>query len=104
MSMLQIFVGNTTILELQELTNTVSGAAVTTATVTATIETSQGTDIGGQTFPLTLSHVSAGTYRGTIENDLAIVAGRTYDVTIDATVAGVGVGHWDAKIKAMERA
>lgn len=103
MTTLVIYCGNTTILELQELTNTLTDAAVTNATVTATIETAQGTDVTGQTFPLTLSHVAAGTYRGTIENDLAIVAGRTYTATIDATVSGVGVGHWETKIKAAER-
>jgi len=101
--MLRLYVGNTTILELQELTNSVAGSAVTTATVTATLTDAAGDEVAGQTWPVTLSHVSAGTYRATLENDLTLTANRAYIATIDATVSGVGVGHWESKVRAVER-
>jgi hypothetical protein len=53
--------GNTTTLTLTTVTNSVTGAAVTDATVTVQPYTGAGTAVGD---PITLSHVSAGTYRG----------------------------------------
>jgi hypothetical protein len=103
MTALIIFVGNTTVIELQDLTNTTTAEAVTNATVTVTLETPQGEDVTGQAWPLTLSHVADGTYRATIESDVAIVANRRYKATIDATVSGVGAGHWEPIITAMTR-
>jgi hypothetical protein len=100
---LTIYIGNTTILELQYLTNSVSGEAITTATVIATLTDSKGEEVVGQTWPVTLTHVDTGTYRATLENDLTLVANRPYTATIDATLAGVGVGHWVKTAIAIQR-
>ena len=98
MTSLVLHIGNTTIIELQELTNSVTAAAVTNATVTVTLKDATGTSVVGQTWPATLSHVAAGTYRATIEDDLTLTANRKYTAIVDASVAGVGVGHWEVAV------
>jgi len=100
---LSLYIGNTTILELQDLTNSVSGAVITTATVVATLTDSKGVEVVGQTWPVTLAHIATGTYRATLENDLTLTANRAYTATIDATLAGVGVGHWVKTAIAIQR-
>lgn len=75
------------VLELQALTDAVTGAAITTATVTARLTDEAGADIGGATWPITLAHVGAtpGTYRGLIPYGVVLGTGTVYaDVTADA--------------------
>ncbi len=62
---------NDNLLELQSLTNAVTGAVSTGATVTAQIYTRKRSLLS--TTVITLSHVStsAGTYRGTIDDDFS---------------------------------
>ncbi len=91
---LVIYIGNTTIIEMQALTNAVTDATVMDATVEVTLTDSAGVELTGQSWPLTLDHVTAGNYRATIEDDIGLLANRTYTATIDATVSGVGAGHW----------
>lgn len=95
---LVIYIGNTTVIEVQDLTNSVTDAVITNATVTVTLTDSGGTQVAGQTWPLTLTHIAAGTYRATIENDISLVISRSYTATIDATVAGVGAAHWETAV------
>jgi len=98
MTALVLHIGNTTILELQDLTNSVTAAAVTNATVTVTLKDASGVDVVGQTWPATLSHVANGTYRATIEDDITLTENRKYTAIIDATVSGVGVAHWETTV------
>lgn len=103
MSQLIIYLGNTSIIELQSLTNSVTDAAITNATVTARIVDNTGASVSGQTWPLTLTHVSAGTYRGTIENDIGISLDKIYTAIIDADVSGVGAARWEVPVTTADR-
>lgn len=103
MTPLTIYIGNTSIIELQNLTNSVTGLAVTNATVVVTLTDGAGDEVSGQTWPVTLTHVAAGTYRATLENDIDLVAHRNYTATVDATVSGVGVGRWTSTVRAVVR-
>ena len=100
---LEMFPDNTSIIELQDLTNIVTEEIVTDAVVTATLLDSKGDEVAGQTWPLTLSYVSVGIYRGVIEDDVEIVANRIYTAIVDASVAGVGVFHSEDKVQARKR-
>lgn len=82
-----IFVGNTCLLELVELLDTQTGGYINDATVTVTIVDSDGNEVSGETFPLTMSYVSSsdGLYRCTLLHGLGFTAGHTYTAQITAT-------------------
>lgn len=79
--------GNTMVIELGALTDEITDAAVTTATVTAQLEHPNGNTVTGETWPITLSHVSAGTYRGVASYAIAAELAQRYHVEIVATVS-----------------
>ena len=76
------------VIELASLVDEDS-AAVTGATVQATINDMAGNAVSGETWPLTLSHTTGGTYQGTASNSLSLTANKTYKVVITANNGGV---------------
>lgn len=100
---LTLYVANSNVLELQGLTNSATGVADTGATVTVTLKDRAGANVTGQSWPASLAHVSAGTYRATLENDIGITAGIKYLAVINATGSGGEIGHWEADVVAQTR-
>ena len=98
-----LYVGNSNVVELQALTNSVTDVVDTGATVTCTIYDSSGTEVTGQSWPAAMAHDAAGTYRATLDDDIAIIADRAYTVHVDATGTGAEVGHWEVTITAQTR-
>lgn len=76
------------VVEWQTMTNAVSGAAVTTATVAVTVLDGDGVEITGETWPKSMPHVATGTYRATLSEDINITPGQRYSLVITATVSG----------------
>jgi hypothetical protein len=97
-----IYIDNSNVVELTELTNSATGTAITNATVTVSLYDSAGVLVTGQTFPAAMSHVSAGTYRATIEDDIVLVEHQRYVAHIDASSSGL-VGHWELPVLAKVR-
>ena len=100
---LSLYVGNSNVIELQGLQNSVTGLADTGATVQVTVKDRDGVVVTGQSWPAFMAHVSAGTYRATLESDIAITAGVKYLAVIDATGSGGEIGHWEADVVAQTR-
>jgi hypothetical protein len=100
---LTIYIDNHNVLELQALTKSTTGAADVTATVTVTVKDKAGANVTGQTWPATMAHVSAGTYRVTLDSDLSLTPNREYVAHITATGTGGEIGHWELELKAMAR-
>lgn len=102
--LLTLYVGNDMLLELQDLTDAITGEAQTTATVTATLQDAAGVDVTGQSWPATMAHVGAtpGTYRATLEADLEITASARYTAIIEVDSAGV-LARWDVPVVARAR-
>ncbi len=102
-----VYLLNNNVLELQELTNTITGAIDVGATVTVTLKDRSGTEVTGQTWPTTMTLVSesplTGTYRATLDADLNLAAKRDYVAVIDATGSGGQLGHWEYPLKAQVR-
>jgi len=98
--------GNDCTLTLTTLTNAVTAAAVTGATVTCQpyYYAPDGTEtVAGSA--VTLSHVSAGTYRGTLESsviDQYFTANAPYRLKFVATSSGSD-GQWDLRGYVRER-
>ncbi len=85
------YVGNDNQLRLDGLRNA-DDTYINDATVVCTgVEDEDGNAISGDTFPKTLTYVSAsdGNYRGTLQQTLALEAGVTYIAVI--TVDGGGL-------------
>ena len=77
--------------------------AQTTATVTVTLQTAAGVDVGGQTWPAPMAHVAAGTYRATLDADLEVTHAARYVAVVDVLTAGGVIGHWEAPVVARTR-
>lgn len=101
--LLTIYPGNHMVLELQSLTEVISGVAQTTATVSVTLKDRSGQAVAGQSWPAAMAHVSGGTYRATLDADLAVTSGTHYVAVVDAVTATGVTGHWDAEVIAQTR-
>lgn len=99
-----LLVANDNILEVTELKDPATGSFINNATVTAVLVDSAGAQVAGDTWPKTLTYVSAsnGTYRATLEQTLAIISGRTYTAQITALGNGF-TGFWEHPFKARKR-
>ena len=104
----KLYVGNSNVLQLgttnSPLTNTITDTVDTGATVTSTITlAADGTEITGESWPVTLSHNSGGIYQYTLADDIALTEHYWYDVEISATGSGGEKGKWNARVKAEAR-
>ena len=98
-----IYIDNNNLLTLTALTNCATDAVDTGATVTVTVKDSAGTNVTGQTWPATMAHVSAGTYRATLDADLILLDGRAYTACISATGSTGALGYWEFPLTAKTR-
>lgn len=102
---LTLYVGNSNVIELQELTNSVTGLPDTGATVLVTLK--RGTALvstpSAVEWPVTMSHVSSGTYRATLDEDIGITAGLRYTAEITAVGSGGQTGYWEVPVFAKTR-
>ena len=98
-----IYIDNNAVVELRSLTNSITGLADTGATVTVTITDSAGNSVAGETWPVSLNHVSDGTYRGTLSSSMVLKPDSFYIAVIDATGSGGEVGEWNCKVIAQDR-
>lgn len=101
--MLTLYIGNHNVVELQTLTNVVSGAADTAATVEMTLKDRNGSEVAGQVWPATLAHDTGGTYRATLDFDLSIKPRKTYIAEISVTGTGGERAYWEVPVQAMSR-
>jgi len=94
--MMVAFVANTNILELRGLQTAVDDAYVNNATVTVTIKDDCGSNVAGQTWPATMTYVSAsnGDYRVIVSSAVQIKAGKKYFAEISATGGASEIGFW----------
>ncbi len=101
-----IYLSNDNLLSIEGLMNSSSGSYMNDATVTATLKDSGGTNVSGQTFPVSLAYITAtnGNYQATLENTLTMVEGNIYTATISATSSSGGLSaQWDLQLTATKR-
>jgi hypothetical protein len=100
---MNLYLDNSNVIELRSLTNSVTDAVDTGATVTVTVKDASGNEIAGQVWPAAMSHVSAGLYRATLEDDISITPDRRYTVLVEATGSGGEIGAWSCQVIAQTR-
>ena len=86
----------------EPLTDELTGTVITDATVTAQLEDEGGTQVTGETWPITLAHVTGGIYRGAAAYGVAVQEGARYVVEIVATKSG-NRATWRMPVVARER-
>lgn len=99
-----LFPGNDLTLRVNGVRDEVTSDYLNAATVTAVVKKTNGEEVAGQTWPLTLDYVAAsnGNYIGNLEAGNTIVKGRTYKVEVTAQYGGFA-GFWSEDVPARER-
>jgi len=100
---MNLYLDNSNVVELRDLTNSVTGLADEGASVSLTITDQSGTAVTGETWPVSMAHVSNGLYRATLSESLSIVSGRKYFAVVSATGSGGQVGKWTCPVVAEVR-
>lgn len=107
MSYLKLYIGSDNVLEVNALTNTVTGEFEAGASIEVTITDSEGVEVAGQSWPVTLDHVEpeegedeTGNYRANLSDTLEVTEGALYSVAIVANV-GSTKRRWKKSIKAV---
>jgi len=87
-----LFLNTDNVIELTELTNGMTGDAITNATVTLTLFDEDDVEITGETWPLAMNYVSGttATYRATASYDIGLSNAQHVkaEIVVDA---GVGL-------------
>lgn len=92
-----LFFGNDNLIELRGLKNEVAGTYLNAATVTVTLKDSDGDNVAGASWPMTMSYVASsnGIYRATLPSTLSVVEDGRYTAVV-AVNGGAGlVARWD---------
>ena len=103
-----IYRANTNVVEVPSLTNGLTDALVTGATVTCTIVDAAGDAVAGASgfsWPISLaaSTGATGTYYGVLPHTLTLSANTVYYAQISAD-AGVNLqGYWEVTVRAVTR-
>lgn len=100
-----LYLSNDNVLTLDELTNIVDGTYINSATVTATVKDSTGTEVSGETWPITLDYVAAsnGKYQAVLEDGLVLTNGASYDVEVDIDAGADKIAHMVLTVKGRTR-
>jgi len=99
---MEIYIGNDSLIVVDELKNVATDAFLNSATVSAQLKTTAGVNVGSA---ITLSYVAAsdGKYRGTLEEDAAVVSTQDYELHIDVDGGSDLKAHWEIPVKALKR-
>lgn len=103
-----LWIGNNNVIEIGKdlvgvLTNDVTDAVDTAATVTCTLKDSAAVDVTGDTWPKAMAHATGGNYVATLSDAIAIVADAIYTAHVDVVGTGGEVAHWEIALTAKVR-
>ena len=91
-----LYVGNTNIVELNSLKDSVTGDVDEGATVTLVVKDMGGAEVPGETYPLAMPHVSNGNYLVNLDSGLGIEACQNYQLCVTALGSSPdSVGYWE---------
>lgn len=95
---------NTSLIEVSGMRDSADKSFINNAVVSCRIKDRAGTDLTGETWPVTLSYVAAsdGVYRGVVAAALNLVVNQVYTLEITATSGG-NQGFWAVPVKAITR-
>jgi hypothetical protein len=97
------YVGNTNVLELRGLRNTLSGAYDNGATVTYTLLDSTGASVSSGAMTSIAESPNHGKYRAVIANTVVVKNNRRYTAVVNAVGSGGEVAQWTLVVTPTER-
>jgi len=102
---MDLYLANDNLLVVRALKNRATGAYINNATVTGELLTLAGTQVSGQTWPMTFAYVpdSDGEYHGVFEDSLALTLGESYRVKITVDAGSDRIAQFTMNVKARER-
>jgi hypothetical protein len=101
---MRLLVGNSNVVELENLQNNVSGLHDAGATVSLTLYEADGDEVTGEIWPLNMAYdPETLTYRVTMSDGININAGQFYTAVVRAVGSGLEVGKWTIRLRAQER-
>nr|BDD44148.1 hypothetical protein 20 [bacterium] len=100
-----LLTANDNLIKVRNLTNKATGTYANDATVQATLYDSDGNEVGGQTWPLTLVYIadSNGEYQATIEAGVNVTPLKRYNIVVSATTGEGAKGQWEVSVLAKTR-
>jgi hypothetical protein len=100
-----VFVANTNVLELLGLKSAIEGTFINDATVAVTVKDKTGTNVTGETWPLSMAYVttSNGNYRAILKDTLPLANGQKYKAHVTADGGANRKGSWVFEFKALTR-
>ena len=100
-----ILVDNDNVIQVTGLKNLVDDTYQNSATVTVTLKDSDGVDVVGETWPLTLTYVASsnGNYGANLADTLSLVDGCKYTGTVIADAGANGKAQWEEEVIARTR-
>lgn len=98
-----IYIGNTNVIELRGLTNSVTGVLDTGASVTVTLVDLLGANVAGETWPVTATGGAGGVYTATLSEGIEVLSGRKYTAQVTAVGSGGSTGLWNCEVRARVR-
>lgn len=85
------YISSDNVIQLDKFYDAVNAAYLNAATVTATMKDLEGTEVTGETWPVTLIYVSGsdGKYQATVDKDLVLTENSSYFIEITASESGI---------------
>jgi hypothetical protein len=101
---LKLYIGNSMFLRAEGVKFENEETFLNDGLVEATVKNLNGTDVSGQTWPLTLDYItdSDGNYQGVLSNQLELTERKDYHVFLTVT-KDANVGHWKETVTAQYR-
>lgn len=100
-----IFIGNTSSVQLNKLKSGVTGEYVNDAGVTMTLKDSEGNEVAGESWPVSLQYVtdSNGNYVGAFSHSIAVTDGEVYTAELQAVLSDGSRAFWTEPVTALVR-
>lgn len=99
-----LLVGNDQSITVEGVTDSDSGEYIEDAVIQARLYNLDGTEVSGASWPITLSYTgSLGTYRGVLEDAIALEPDTAYELDISVTAPGDLVSHYRETMYAQYR-
>lgn len=85
------YINSDNVIQLDVFYDALNGVYLNAGTVTASMKDLSGTNVSGESWPISLSYVaeSNGKYQATVDKDLVLVEGQTYFIEITASQSGI---------------
>lgn len=105
MDVLTLYVGSDMLLEVEGLSDDVTGASVNNASVSVTLYDAAGSEVGGETWPKAMPYVpnTDALYRATMPDTLGLTANERYRAHVVADGGPGRCATWELDLLAKTR-